>query len=93
METFPIFKRKDEQQQGKYRTKRVVPEIYDVMIEAMRARNPCQTLYGGCGHGDRRTTNIPDIYATGDCVETWHHLLQRNTYLPLVFSSNSRRNL
>ncbi len=28
-------------------------------------------------------TNIPDIYAAGDCVETWHRLLQKNTYLPL----------
>jgi NADPH-dependent 2,4-dienoyl-CoA reductase/sulfur reductase-like enzyme len=28
-------------------------------------------------------TNLPDIYAAGDCVETWHHLLRRNTYLPL----------
>jgi len=28
-------------------------------------------------------TNIPDIYAAGDCVETWHRLLLTNTYLPL----------
>jgi len=28
-------------------------------------------------------TNIPDIFAAGDCVETWHRLLQTNTYLPL----------
>ncbi len=28
-------------------------------------------------------TNVPDIYAAGDCVETWHCLLDRPTYLPL----------
>ena len=29
-------------------------------------------------------TNVPDIYAAGDCVETWHRrLLQTPTYLPL----------
>jgi len=28
-------------------------------------------------------TNIPDIYAAGDCVETWHRLLQKSIYLPL----------
>ncbi len=28
-------------------------------------------------------TAIPEIYAAGDCVETWHRLLHRYTYLPL----------
>ncbi len=28
-------------------------------------------------------TNIPNIYAAGDCVETWHRLLNQNIYLPL----------
>jgi NADPH-dependent 2,4-dienoyl-CoA reductase/sulfur reductase-like enzyme len=28
-------------------------------------------------------TNLSDVYAAGDCVETWHRLLNRNTYLPL----------
>lgn len=28
-------------------------------------------------------TTIPGIYAAGDCVETWHRLLRRPTYLPL----------
>ncbi len=28
-------------------------------------------------------TNIPDIYAAGDCVETYHRILGHNTYLPL----------
>ena len=28
-------------------------------------------------------TSLPDILAAGDCVETWHRLLGRPTYLPL----------
>lgn len=28
-------------------------------------------------------TNLPDIYAGGDCVETYHALLQQHVYLPL----------
>jgi len=31
----------------------------------------------------RMETNLPGIYAAGDCVETWHRLLHRYTYLPL----------
>jgi NADPH-dependent 2,4-dienoyl-CoA reductase/sulfur reductase-like enzyme len=33
---------------------------------------------------DRRMrTNLPDVLAAGDCVETWHRLLGEPTYLPL----------
>ncbi len=28
-------------------------------------------------------TNIPDVYAAGDCVETWHRLLEQPAYMPL----------
>jgi NADPH-dependent 2,4-dienoyl-CoA reductase/sulfur reductase-like enzyme len=31
----------------------------------------------------RMETNLPDTYAAGDCVETWHRVLNRATYLPL----------
>ena len=31
----------------------------------------------------RMKTCIPDIYAAGDCAETYHRLLGKNTYLPL----------
>jgi NADPH-dependent 2,4-dienoyl-CoA reductase/sulfur reductase-like enzyme len=31
----------------------------------------------------RMETNVPHIYAAGDCAETWHNLLKRYTYLPL----------
>lgn len=38
----------------------------------------------------RMETNIPDIYAAGDCVETWHRLLNRYTYLPLGTTSHKQ---
>lgn len=28
-------------------------------------------------------SNLPDIYAAGDCAETYHNLLEKNMYLPL----------
>jgi NADPH-dependent 2,4-dienoyl-CoA reductase/sulfur reductase-like enzyme len=31
----------------------------------------------------RMETNLADVYAAGDCVETWHRLLNRYTYMPL----------
>lgn len=31
----------------------------------------------------RMETNIPNVYAAGDCAETWHRILQKNTYMPL----------
>jgi len=35
-------------------------------------------------------TNVPDIYAAGDCVETWHRLLNGYTYLPLGTTSHKQ---
>jgi NADPH-dependent 2,4-dienoyl-CoA reductase/sulfur reductase-like enzyme len=38
----------------------------------------------GAIHVTRRMeTNLPDVYAAGDCVETWHRVLKQSTYLPL----------
>ena len=31
----------------------------------------------------RMLTNLPDVYAAGDCVETYHRLLDRETYISL----------
>jgi NADPH-dependent 2,4-dienoyl-CoA reductase/sulfur reductase-like enzyme len=28
-------------------------------------------------------TNIPDIFAAGDCAETWHNILKTTVYMPL----------
>jgi NADPH-dependent 2,4-dienoyl-CoA reductase/sulfur reductase-like enzyme len=35
-------------------------------------------------------TNVSDIYAAGDCVETWHRLLGAYTYLPLGTTSHKQ---
>jgi hypothetical protein len=43
METFPIVKRKDEQQYGEYRTKRLILEIYDEMTRAVSSERRYQT--------------------------------------------------
>lgn len=43
MDTFPIVKRKDEDQFGEYRTKSVILEIYDAMAEAIRTGQPYRT--------------------------------------------------
>jgi NADPH-dependent 2,4-dienoyl-CoA reductase/sulfur reductase-like enzyme len=40
-------------------------------------------LKGALRVNRRMETAFPDIYAAGDCVETWHRLLDRYTYLPL----------
>jgi NADPH-dependent 2,4-dienoyl-CoA reductase/sulfur reductase-like enzyme len=28
-------------------------------------------------------SSAPDVFAAGDCAETWHRVLERNVYLPL----------
>ncbi len=38
-------------------------------------------------------TNIPDIYAAGDCAETYHRLLGKNTYLPLGTTAHKQGNI
>ena len=38
----------------------------------------------------RMRTNIPDIYAAGDCAETWHRTLQQYRYLPLGTTSHKQ---
>lgn len=43
MDTFPIVRRKDEDEYGDYRTKRVILEIYDEMGEAIETGDPYQT--------------------------------------------------
>jgi NADPH-dependent 2,4-dienoyl-CoA reductase/sulfur reductase-like enzyme len=35
-------------------------------------------------------TNLPDIFAAGDCVATWHRLLERDLYMPLGTTSHKQ---
>jgi N-6 DNA Methylase/Eco57I restriction-modification methylase len=43
MDTFLVFKRRDEDAHGEYRTKRVILEIYDQMVRAAETGQPYQT--------------------------------------------------
>ncbi|MGO9567339.1 MAG: FAD-dependent oxidoreductase [Desulfomonilaceae bacterium] len=64
----------------------------DLVLVAVGCR-PSTTLAAGAGIqtgikdaikvNRRMQTNVPYIYAAGDCVETWHNLLRNYTYLPL----------
>jgi NADPH-dependent 2,4-dienoyl-CoA reductase/sulfur reductase-like enzyme len=38
----------------------------------------------------RMETDIPGVYAAGDCVETWHRLLETYAYLPLGTTSHKQ---
>lgn len=40
-------------------------------------------LRGAIRVNRRMETNVTDIYAAGDCVETWHRVLNRYNYAPL----------
>jgi NADPH-dependent 2,4-dienoyl-CoA reductase/sulfur reductase-like enzyme len=61
---------------------------------------PLSELAQACGihtneHGaiqvDRgMRTNLPDIFAAGDCVATWHRLLGRDLYMPLGTTSHKQ---
>ncbi len=44
METFPIVKRKDIQQYGRFRTKDLILQVYDAMVEAARTGKQYQTI-------------------------------------------------
>ena len=44
MDTFPIVKRKDEAEFGEYRTKRLILERYDAMVDAEAAGREYETI-------------------------------------------------
>lgn len=35
-------------------------------------------------------TNVPDIYAAGDCAEAYHNVLKKNVYMPLGSTANKQ---
>jgi NADPH-dependent 2,4-dienoyl-CoA reductase/sulfur reductase-like enzyme len=39
---------------------------------------------------DKMQTNIPDIYAAGDCAEAHHLIYKRNVYMPLGTTANKQ---
>jgi NADPH-dependent 2,4-dienoyl-CoA reductase/sulfur reductase-like enzyme len=62
-----------------------------VLVAAGVAPNTRLAVDAGLELGEKRAirvdrgmrTNLTDVYAAGDCVETWHRVLQSPTYLPL----------
>lgn len=66
--------------------------VGDLVLVAAGVR-PASTLAASAGvplgasraiQVDRRMrTVVPDLFAAGDCVETWHRILERPVYLPL----------
>jgi hypothetical protein len=63
LDSFPIVHRKDEQQYGEHRTKRVILEIYDAMAEAERAGIPYQTRLDP-PPADPRVAHAPKVEQT-----------------------------
>ncbi len=64
----------------------------DLMLVAAGVRPSTELAKaGGATLGERGAlhvnhameTSLPDVFAAGDCVETWHRLLERPVYLPL----------
>jgi len=39
---------------------------------------------------DHMETNLPDIYAAGDCAEAYHLIYKRNAYMPLGTTANKQ---
>jgi hypothetical protein len=66
METFPIVKRRDEQQHGIFRTKGLILDVYDAMAEAIETGAPYQTILDpppgrGGRHPQRGAQGGPDL--------------------------------
>ncbi|MHA1945936.1 MAG: FAD-dependent oxidoreductase [Candidatus Hodarchaeales archaeon] len=38
-------------------------------------------------------TNIPDVYAAGDCIASYHQILDKNVYIPLAPAANKQGRL
>jgi NADPH-dependent 2,4-dienoyl-CoA reductase/sulfur reductase-like enzyme len=67
-------------------------EVADMILVAAGARPEIEiAVAAGVARGfrgalkvnRRMETNVPNIFAAGDCVETWHRITESNAYLPL----------
>jgi NADPH-dependent 2,4-dienoyl-CoA reductase/sulfur reductase-like enzyme len=45
---------------------------------------------GAINVNEKMETNVPDIYAAGDCAEAYHLVLRRNAYIPLGTTANKQ---
>jgi hypothetical protein len=70
METFPIVRRKDQQANDEYRTKRVILEIYDELALAIETCEPYQTRLDP-PPADPRQAHAPRVVtATAEAVRS-----------------------
>lgn len=68
-----------------------------LMVVGVRPRSELAAACGihtherGAIRVDRQMrTNVPDIFAAGDCAATWHRLLERDLYMPLGTTSHKQ---
>lgn len=67
----------------------IAADLVLVAVGARPATGLARTAGVAIGEGgaiavDRTmATGVPDIWAAGDCVQTWHRVLQRHVYMPL----------
>jgi NADPH-dependent 2,4-dienoyl-CoA reductase/sulfur reductase-like enzyme len=52
-------------------------------IELAKAAGIALGVAGAIRVDQTMATNIPDIFAAGDCAETWHNILKNKVYMPL----------
>jgi len=67
-------------------------EVADMILVAAGARPETEIaaaagvtrgIRGALKVNRRMETNLADVFAAGDCAETWHRITQSNSYLPL----------
>jgi NADPH-dependent 2,4-dienoyl-CoA reductase/sulfur reductase-like enzyme len=58
--------------------------------ELARAASAALGAHGAIQVNRQMETNLPNIYAAGDCVTTWHALLQQAVYMPLGTTSHKQ---
>jgi len=63
-----------------------------VHAESLLAKDAGITLgfKGSIAVDGKMRTNVPDVYAAGDCAETYHLLLKKSSYVPLGSTANKQ---
>ena len=59
------------------------PQEPDLRQNVARAAGVSLGIHGAIQVSPAMETNVPDIYAAGDCVETRHRLIKGPSYMPL----------
>ena len=85
MDTFPIVRRKDEKEFGEFRTKRVILELYDAILEAVSTGESYRTRLDPspadprCCHGCRSETDP----SSGPFARKRHHVVGNVDFSPV----------